>query len=420
MHGETRDRVVLGGRSVDGEIVLPGDKSVSHRALMLAAVAEGVSTVRNLSPGEDVASTLRSLRTLGVDIRDDGGVLRVTGAELSEPGEPLDLGNAGTGMRLICGLLSGYPMMSVLTGDASLRSRPMGRIITPLSAMGARIESRTGGLAPLVCLPSELTGMSYELPVPSAQVKGAILLAGLRATGSTTVIEAVTTRTYTEDMLATFGARVQVEGNRTTVWPSALAAASVDVPGDPSQSAFWVVAACMLPGGSITIADVETSAPRIGYLHVLRRMGASVELVDGGIRAHHTGRLLATDIDPSEVPSLVDEVPVLAVAAASAKGTSVFRGLGELVHKETNRLEAVHAMLTAFGVRSEISGEDLVIEGSPTFTPAVVESRGDHRMVMSAAVAALRADGESLIRDVACVDTSYPNFFETLESVATG
>lgn len=413
------DWTVTGRRAVVGDIHVPGDKSISHRALMLAALAHGPSRISNLSAGADVASTLASIRSLGIEVtRASSGDVIVVGGDLVAPSEPLDFGNAGTGIRLMCGVLAGQSFMSVLTGDQSLRRRPMARVVDPLSSMGARIEPCHGGFAPLVCLPAVLTGIDYTLPVRSAQVKSAVLLAGVHASGSTSVTESVKTRTYTEDMLADFGARVERDGGRTTVWRSELIPHDVDVPGDPSQSAFWAVAAALVDGSSITMARLELSGPRAGYLRVLERMNAAIGVDGDTVTVSYVGRLRAAEVTPEEVPSLVDEIPALAVAAAAAQGTSVFHGLAELVHKESDRLSAVHELVRALGARSEVVGETLTITGVERFRAFNARSRGDHRMAMSAAVAALNTEGTSIVRDVACVDTSYPGFLDQLEAVA--
>lgn len=412
-------RTVRGGRAVSGEIHVPGDKSISHRALMLAAIAEGKSIIRNLSSGEDVASTRQSLQGLGVRMEERDRALVVRGTELIEADEPLYLGNAGTAMRLMSGLLAGRPFLSILTGDASLRRRPMSRVLDPLSQMGAQLAARQRGLAPLVCLPSGLTGITYAVPMASAQVKSAVLLAGLRARGSTTVIESAPTRPHTEEMLSQFGAKIAIEDRKVTVWPSQLSAMDVDVPGDPSQAAFWVVAAAILPGSSVVLPSVEMSATRTGFLRVLERMGAAVRVENHDLIATYRQRLTPTTIHADEVPSLVDEVPILAVAAASAAGTSVFSDLGELVHKESNRLQAIHDMVNTIGAKCAIEGDRLVITGVERFREFEFDSRGDHRMAMSAAVAGLLGNGTSTVTDVACVATSYPGFFETLDARTT-
>ncbi len=393
---------------------------------MLGAIASGTTRIRNLSSGADVCSTARSLRGLGVTISQSPDTVTVTGTSdsFTEPDAPLDLGNAGTGIRLMCGLVAGRPMLCVLTGDASLRSRPMARVLDPLTAMGARFASRRGGLAPLVSMPAPLSGITYRPPVASAQVKSAILLAGLRAQTPTTVTEPVQTRPHTEEMLAEFGARVEVRdgtgtgtGSAVTVWPSLLTGTDVDVPGDPSQAAFWIVAACILPDSDLYLPNVERSPSRTGFIPVLRRMGADLTVDADGITVRHTGRLQSTRVDAKEVPALIDELPVLAVAAASANGESMFQGVGELVHKESDRLAGIVELVSALGATATTDDQTLTIRGTEQFRAIEFKSRGDHRMAMSAAIGALAAPGESLIHDVACVDTSYPGFFTDLEAL---
>lgn len=410
---ESNSWSVTGPTGTRGTVRVPGDKSISHRALMLGAVADGVTEISGLSTGLDVRCTADSLRALGVEIRHEGTKAVVVGAKdaFSQPESPLDLGNAGTGIRLFCGLLVGRSITVTLTGDDSLRARPMDRVIEPLRAMGAEFKSR-GGFAPLTIVPSRLCGITYRSPVASAQVKSAILLAGLRAEGPTTVVESVPTRPHTEEMLADFAARVSRQGDSTTVWASTLRAAPVAVPGDPSQAAFWTVAASILPDSDVTLPGVLRSHTRTGFVEVLSRMGAEITVNEDGYRVRYQGRLRATDIRPDEVASLVDEVPILAVAAASAEGTSVFQGLGELVHKESNRFEAIRQLLDLLSVPCRAEHDSLAITGTSSFRPFAATSGGDHRMAMAAYIAALHADGESTISGVECVNTSYPGFLD--------
>lgn len=416
------------GGSLIGVIRVPGDKSISHRALILAALGEGTSTIRGLSTGEDVARTRAAVVALGAEVTDvapagDGGRthLSVTGgrARLAEAADVLDLGNSGTTMRLLCGVCASFPWLSVMTGDASLRSRPMDRVAEPLRRMGASIDGAGGGRrAPLVVRGGPLRGMSHVVDVPSAQVKSAILLAGLGADGPTEVRQPVATRAHTEEMLAASGARVLVEagGRRVVVEPGPLAPTDTQVPGDPSQAAYWLVGAALAPDSDVVIEDVYTGPARTGFLDVLARMGAMVEPLEGtALRSRYVGRLVATDIAAGEVASLVDEVPVLAVAAAVAEGTSRFEGLGELRVKESDRLAAIARALGALGADVVVDGDALVIAGG-SLRGGALDAGGDHRMAMAGAVAALVAAGPVEIAGWESVATSYPGFEEELSA----
>ncbi len=405
--------MVTGGRPLRGRLRVPGDKSISHRALLLAALAEGTSVVRGLSDGDDVARTRSAIEALGATVEGE----RVTGgrSRLHEAADVIDVGNSGTTMRLLAGVVAGLDGLSVLTGDASIRRRPMGRVVEPLRSMGAEVDGRDGGrLAPLAVRGRELKGIDYELPAPSAQVKGAVLLAGLAAAGETVVRERVRTRAHTEEMLAMAGADLAVgDGGLTTrVRASELRPFELDVPGDPSQAAFWVVAACLAPGSDVVIENVYLGPARAGFLDVLRRMGADVEVGPGGeVHARGGARLRATTVEAHEVPGLVDEVPVLAVAAALAEGVTRFEGAGELRVKESDRAGAIVSLLGG----SYADGV-LTIEGRAALdVPPLVPSGGDHRMAMTQAVAALTVDGPTAIEGWDSVATSYPGFEADLE-----
>lgn len=405
---------VGGGRPLRGRLRVPGDKSISHRALMLAALAEGTSVVRGLSSGDDVARTRGAVEAMGAKV--DGE--RVTGgrSRLHEPVDVIDVGNSGTSIRLLSGLVAGFDWLTVLTGDASIRRRPMGRVAEPLRAMGAEIDGRGGGtLPPLVVRGGGLKGIEYDLPVASAQVKAAVLLAGLAAEGETIVREAVATRAHTEEMLLLAGADVASDqgGLVTRVRASRLRPFEIDVPGDPSQAAFWLVGACLVPGSDVVVENVYLGPARAGFLDVLARMGADIEQVgEGDIRARYAGRLRATTVAAGEIPGLVDEVPVLAVAAALAEGVSRFEGVGELRVKESDRVAAIIDL-----VGGEYDHGALMIEGRPALdVPAVLDSGGDHRMAMAQAVAAMTvAGGSTTVEGWDAVATSYPGFAGDLE-----
>jgi 3-phosphoshikimate 1-carboxyvinyltransferase len=407
-----------------GRIRVPGDKSVSHRALLLAARAEGRSRLSGLSTGEDVAHTLAAIRSFGAGVTTDpDGVVVVDGGpgRLGEPDAPVDVGNSGTGIRLLAGWATAIDGLTVLSGDASIGRRPMERIVEPLRSMGARIDGRLGGrLPPIAVRGGGLKGIDYRLPVPSAQVKGAVLLAGLAAAGATTVREDVPTRQHTEELLQLCGADIQTGAGSVTVRPGPLRPLDLDVPGDPSQAAFWIVAACVTPGSELTVEHVYVGPGRSGFLEVLRRMGADIEVNDLDPLTH-TARLIArhgplhaTYVGGAEVPALIDEIPVLAVAAACAEGTTTFADAAELKVKESDRIATVVAALQSIGARAEPRSDGLVVHGGAgrPLTGGSAESAGDHRVAMSMAVAALAAATPIRIAGWDAVATSYPSFEE--------
>ena len=406
-------------RKLDGELKVPGDKSISHRALILGAIAEGQSRVRGLSEGEDVRSTARCLRALGVELGTstiDGVGLRGLHAATT----PLDCGNSGTTMRLLAGLLSAQDFSSELVGDESLSNRPMDRVVAPLREMGARADwppLRVGGAAPL-------HGIEYVSPVASAQVKSAVLLAGLYAEGVTSVIEPVQTRDHTEVMLRSMGARVAVDGLRVEVSPAEhLKPLDMSVPGDFSAAAFWLVAAG-LTGGGVRLAGVGVNPTRTALADLLTSSGFAIRRAKPRLEA---GEAVADlEIGPARGPTaftvdgdmaarMIDELPVLAVAATQAFGTSVIGGAGELRVKESDRLAAMEDGLTAMGADITSTEDGWIINGPRDLEGARVDSQGDHRVAMALAVAALIARGKSEIEGAECVDISYPGFFDDLE-----
>jgi 3-phosphoshikimate 1-carboxyvinyltransferase len=408
---------------------VPGDKSISHRALLLSALAEGASTVTGLSDGGDVLGTLAAVEALGAGVERRGGVTTVHGgrSRLASPEGPVDLGNSGTGMRLLLGLLAGLPVTATLTGDESLSRRPMDRVEVPLTRMGARITGRGPTcLPPVTVTGGSLRGIEYTPPMASAQVKSAILLAGLDADGETVVEEPVATRAHTEEMLARAGADIEVTetgaGRRIRLRPSRLRPEAWTVPGDPSQAAFWVVAATVVPGSRVTVADVHLGAERIGFVGVLWRMGADIEVEEHEEMGSLTSRyapLTGTVVEAEEIPSL-DEVPILAVAAATADGPTRFRRVGELRVKESDRLAGTAALINAVGGSARVEGDDLVVEGGglrPT-GPVTVEAGGDHRMAMAAAIAATAQSARpTTVSGWEAVATSYPGFLDDLATL---
>jgi 3-phosphoshikimate 1-carboxyvinyltransferase len=410
-----------------GRLRVPGDKSISHRALLLGARAEGTSTVRGLSNGDDVVRTAAAIAAVGARLEGD----RVTGgtAVLHEPLAPLDAGNSGTGIRLLLGFVAAFPWLTVLVGDEFVTVRPMDRVVQPLRAMGAHVDGREDGKhPPLVVRGGGLRGIDYTPPMASAQVKSAVLLAGLGADGETVVREPVPTRAHTEEMLAACGAAITVADGAVRLQPGPLEPFALDVPGDPSQAAFWVVAACVVPGSELTVERVYVGQARAGFLDVLSRMGAKIEVEPVGRSDEHVadiharfGPLGATEVGGSEIPGLIDEIPVLAVAAALAEGTTVFRDAEELAVKETNRIAVMAAELSELGARVEPQRDGLVVTGAAgTFRGGTGCSRGDHRVAMALAVAGLAASGPTSIDGWEAVATSYPTFGDDLRRLVEG
>lgn len=419
-----KDRAVAGGGRLEGEVRVPGDKSVSHRALILGALAEGETVVEGLSSGADVASTRTCLSALGVEISGAAPSVRVRGrgvGGLKAPAGDLDAGNSGTTMRLLAGVLAGHAFPARFTGDESLTRRPMKRVAEPLRKMGASIGLSEAGTAPMTVSGGGLKGIEYAPPMASAQVKSAVLLAGLHAKGETVVVEPAATRDHTERMLEAFGVRVGVSGLRVSVeGGSRLRSTKVLIPGDPSSAAFWAVAAVLAPGSELAVRGVGANPTRTGYLNVLARMGADIHREpargEGGEAIEDlivsSSELRGTDVSADEVPGLIDEVPILALAAALASGESRFRGLGELRHKESDRLAGIASLLTSFGARARVENDDLLITGTKTLRPAQVDSLGDHRLAMTGYIAGFLAPGESGVSDAACAEISYPTFYD--------
>jgi 3-phosphoshikimate 1-carboxyvinyltransferase len=414
-----------------GHVRVPGDKSISHRSLMLGALAEGETVIDGLLEGEDVLRTAMAMRLLGATAtRDADGRWRVAGrgiGALIEPDDVLDMGNAGTGARLVMGLLAGHKLTACLTGDASLRRRPMARVAAPLTKMGAEIIAREGCRLPL-CLRGTATPqpIDYRLPVPSAQVKSAILLAGLTASGTTAVIEPEPTRDHTELMLRHFGAEISVtpgrDGERRVALTGRpqLVARAVAVPSDPSSAAFPLVAALLRPGSAVTLQDVGLNPHRIGLIETLREMGAEIAIVRRRETAGEpvgdlevgASPLTAVTVPAERAPSMIDEYPILAVAASCARGTTVMRGLAELRVKESDRLAAVAAGLAACGVAVEAGPDSLAVTGTgePPAGGATIATGLDHRIAMAFLVLGMAARRPVAIDDSAPIDTSFPGF----------
>ncbi|HEY3335232.1 MAG TPA: 3-phosphoshikimate 1-carboxyvinyltransferase [Candidatus Limnocylindrales bacterium] len=427
-----------------GTPALPGDKSISHRALLLALLAEGESTIAAAGDGEDVRTTAGIVAALGVLVertavhgsRVDYRVVSPGGAALAEPEGVLDCGNSGTTTRLVAGLLAGRDLFAVLDGDASLRRRPMGRVTEPLAKMGAVFAGRRGG----TLLPLAITGrpvlspIRYDTPVPSAQVKSAVLLAGLAAGGETAVTESVATRDHTERMLRARGIAVEEttgpDGAHTVRLngPALPGTIAETVPSDPSGAAFWLVAGAAHPDAELRLVGVSTNPTRRAIIDILRRMGASIEEHDRPAPGGADGEPLAdlvvrssdlrgVDLSPADVAAAIDEIPILALAAAMAAGPTRFRGAGELRHKESDRIAGIAAGLTALGVHVRVVGDDIEIQGGARLTGAVTQTHDDHRLAMTFAIAGLIAGGETVIDRPGSAAVSYPGFFHELEGV---
>ena len=431
--------VVAPGGALRGRLRVPGDKSVSHRSIMLGAIAEGVTDVSGFLEGADALSTMNAFRAMGVRIEGpQAGRVRVHGVGLHglrAPGAPLDCGNSGTSMRLLAGLLAGANVAASLVGDETLHRRPMRRVIDPLAAMGARIDSRDGRPPLSVGAAGRLRAIRYEMPVASAQVKSALLLAGLYAQGDTTVVEPAPTRDHTERMLAGFGWPVRRDGAAVTVSGGArLAGCPIDVPADVSSAAFFLVGAAIAPGSDLVLEHVGMNPTRTGVIEILRRMGASIEVLAareaGGepvadLRVRHAP-LAGIEVPAALVPLAIDEFPAIFVAAACARGRTTVTGAEELRVKESDRIATMADGLRALGVDAQPTPDGMVIAGhagaadAPVFRAGTVAAHGDHRIAMSFAMAALRAVGAVRIDDTANVATSFPGFVEAACAAGLG
>lgn len=414
-----------------GTVQVPGDKSVSHRAGLLGALATGPTEIAGFLESLDCLNTLRALGALGVEVTRKGpGEYRIGGAGLAglqEPDNVLDCGDSGTSARLLLGVLAGQPFWSVLTGDDSLRRRPMGRVAEPLRQMGATVAGRSeGNRLPLAIRGARpLKGLRYRSPVPSAQVKSAILLAGLFAHGEVSVEEAAPSRDHTERMLRGFGCRVGVDGRSVTLTPGGeLRGHSIQVPGDISSAAFFLVAGAIVPGSSLTISGVGVNPTRTGLLDALGEMGAEVGVTEqregeepSATLTAQTSRLRGARVGGALIPRLIDELPVLAVAAAAAEGVTEVSDAAELRVKESDRIATLAAELTKLGARVEERPDGFRIQGGTPLRGAVVRSWGDHRMAMALIVAGLVAQGQTVVEDTQCIATSYPEFLATLNGL---
>ncbi len=412
-----------------GEITVPGDKSISHRAVMFGALAEGLTEVEGFLPGADCLSTIDCFRRMGIFIEEPEATrLLIHGKGLhglKKPADILDTGNSGTTTRLISGILSGQNFEATLIGDASIQKRPMGRIIEPLSLMGASIESlNKNGCAPLRIQGHPLHGIHYTTKVASAQVKSAILLAGLYGDCPTSVTEPALSRNHTELMLRSFGAKVQTESVTATIEPlPRLAGQKILVPGDISSAAYFLAAGCITPNSEIFIQNVGINPTRDGILRVLNRMGADVTILPDNSRTGEpvadllvkTSHLQGCVLEGDLIPALIDEIPVIAIMACFATGTTIIRDAAELKVKESNRIDVMVENLSAMGAHITATEDGMIIEGGYPLHGAVVDSHLDHRIAMSFAIAGLNADGETQIVGAECVNISYPGFYEDLK-----
>lgn len=415
-----------------GTVHVPGDKSITHRALILSSLAQGSSTIRGYCRGEDCLNTLSSLQKLGIPIEVTPDQLHVSGKGLwglSEPVEPLDCGNSGTGLRLLAGVLAGQQFFSVLTGDASLRSRPMGRIVKPLKLMGANIQGRKGGeLAPLAVTGSPLKGTDYVSPVSSAQVKSAVLLAGLFAEGETRFSEPLLSRDHTERMFRFLGIPIKVEGNSISLTgrPS-FQANDLFVPGDLSAAAFFIVGASIVQGSEVMIPNIGLNPARTGILDILTEMGANIQIENQreesgepvGDLLVRTAALHGISIGAAQVPKTIDEFPIFCVAAALAEGETTVTGAEELRVKETDRIQAMTTELKKLNVAIEGTPDGFVVQGRSHLQGGHCQSYGDHRVAMAVAIAALTASTPTVVDDTDCIETSFPGFYDKLLELLT-
>lgn len=413
-----------------GELSVPGDKSISHRAVMFGAISQGRTEVTHFLEGADCLSTISCFQKMGIEIEKTDDRLSIYGKGLyglSAPKQILDCGNSGTTTRLISGILAGQNFSSELTGDASIQKRPMNRIITPLTSMGADIQSiHSNGCAPLLISGRKLHGIHYTSPVASAQVKSCVLLAGLYADSKTSVTEPYLSRNHTELMLSYFGADVKHAGTTASVEPAPrLSGQKIEVPGDISSAAYFIAAALLIPGSEILLKNVGINPTRDGILRICRAMGADLTLLNVKEQAMEPvadilvrfSNLHGTVVEGSVIPTLIDEIPVIAVLASFAEGVTVIRNAEELKVKESNRLDIMVQELSAMGVDIEGTADGMIIRGGKTLQGTQIDSRSDHRIAMSFAVAGLAAEGMTEILRDSCVSISYPGFFEDLKSL---
>lgn len=417
-------------KNLSGTLTIPGDKSISHRSVMFGALSEGTTTVTNFLSGEDCLSTISCFRKLGVEIKQEDETVIIHGKGfkgLVEPAEILDVGNSGTTIRLMLGILSGQSFFSTLVGDSSIAKRPMTRVTNPLKSMGASIDGRNNGeFTPISIRGGSLKGMTYELPVASAQVKSAILLAGLQAEGETVIIEPSKTRDHTERMIKQFGGEVEVDNLTITVkGGQSFKATDVQVPGDISSAAFFLVAGAIVEDSEIILKNVGLNPSRTGIIDVMLSMGAELTISNDHPEAFEpmgdltikTSNLKGTTIEGDIIPRLIDEIPVIALLATQAEGVTVIKDAEELKVKETNRIDTVVNELKKLGANIEATSDGMIIHGKTPLTGGTVSSHGDHRIGMMLAVAALLSDKEVFLENGEAISVSYPSFFSHLDSL---
>lgn len=415
-------------KSINATITVPGDKSISHRAVMFGAIAKGDTEITGFLTGDDCMSTISCFKRLGIDIEVDGEKVIVHGKGLyglSQPTEILDVGNSGTTIRLISGILSGQKFNSTLNGDSSIQKRPMKRVINPLSQMGAKINSREG-YAPLEITGTQLNAIEYTMPVASAQVKSSILLASLYANGETVINEPIASRNHTEIMLNYFGANIKNENGKITSTPvEELYGNSFNVPGDISSAAFFIVAGLIIPNSEITITNVGINPTRTGIIDALIQMGGNIEIINkrtsGGEEVGDivvkSSLLKAITLEGDIIPRMIDEIPVFAVAALCAEGTTIVKDAQELKVKESNRIATMSAELGKMGAIITETEDGMIIKGKQALYGTITESHLDHRVAMSIAIAGLTAQGETIINNADCVGISFPSFYELLDKL---
>lgn len=418
-------------RPLKGKISMPGDKSISHRALIVSSISTSEVVIKNFLPAEDCLSSLRAVRALGTEVSyRDETELTIIGKGLNglkEPGDVIDAGNSGTTLRMLSGVLAGQPFFSVLTGDESLRKRPMKRVTEPLQLMGAKMLARGDGeFPPIAIFGGDLQGINYEMTTASAQVKSCLILAGLFANGETTVVEPVPTRDHTERMLLQFGADLRIEERSITVVPGTdLLSNAIVIPGDFSSAAFFIAAALTIPDSKLIVTDVGLNRTRTGLIKILNEMGANIRIENEkfaglepmGDLAVTNSELSAIEVSPELVPIVIDELPILAVIATQAYGKTVVRGAEELRVKESDRIEAICTELSKMGAKIEALEDGFIVEGPTGLQGQALDSRGDHRIALSLAIAALIASSPSRIDGFECANISYPNFLDDLKSL---
>ena len=415
---------------LNGEVLVPGDKSISHRSIMFGSIASGTTEVSNFLLGDDCLSTISCFRKLGVQIEQNNNNVIIHGnglGNLQEPKEILDVGNSGTTIRLLTGILSGLDFHSTLIGDSSIAKRPMTRVVNPLREMGAQIDGRNDGkYTPLSVRGGKLKSIKYELPVASAQVKSAILFAGLQAEGTTTIVEQSPTRDHTERMIKRFGGDIEIDSTGIHITGGQkLTGTEIHVPGDISSAAFFLVAGCIVPNSKIVLKNVGLNPTRTGILDILEQMGANIEIIpDEGEQFEPTGTIVvstselrATTIGGDIIPRLIDEIPIIALLATQATGVTVIKDAHELKVKETNRIDTVVDELKKLGAKIEATDDGMIITGRTTLNAAKVHSHGDHRIGMMLAIASQITQGNLELEDSSAVSVSYPSFFEHLENL---